>query len=43
VFLGTGIAIALTARAKERARPRLFATTVSELAKDRRALRGDDE
>jgi uncharacterized membrane protein YqjE len=43
LFLSTGVAIGLAARAKERARPRLFATTLAELAKDQRALRGDDE
>lgn len=38
VLLGTGIAIALRARRNERARPRLFATTLAELRKDRQTL-----
>ena len=41
VFLGTGIAIALRARSNERARPRLFATTLAELRKDRQGLRDE--
>lgn len=39
IFLGTGIALALRARSNERARPRLFATTLAELRKDRQGLR----
>jgi len=39
IFLGTGIAIALRARSNERARPRLFSTTLEELGKDRQNLR----
>ena len=39
IFLGTGIAIALRARSNERARPRLFSTTLGELGKDRQNLR----
>ena len=42
VLLGTGIAIALRARRNERARPRLFTTTLAELRKDRQTL-GDHE
>ncbi len=38
VLLGTGIAIALRARRNERTRPRLFATTLAELRKDRQTL-----
>lgn len=38
VLLGTGIAIALRARRNERARPRLFATTLAELRKDHQTL-----
>ena len=38
VLLGVGMAIALRARHKERARPRLFATTLAELRKDRQTL-----
>lgn len=42
VFLGTGIFLALRARGNERARPRLFATTLAELRKDQHGLRGDE-
>ena len=38
VLLGVGMAIALRARHKERARPRMFATTLAELRKDRQTL-----
>jgi uncharacterized membrane protein YqjE len=39
VSAGIGLGLALAARARER--PRMFATTLDELAKDRDALRGD--
>lgn len=42
VFLGTGIFLALRARSNERARPRLFATTLAELRKDRHGLHSDE-
>ena len=43
ILLGTGIAIALRARHHERCRPRLFATTLTELGKDRQTLRDPHE
>ena len=43
ILLGIGIAIALRARRHERARPRLFATTLTELGKDRQTLRDPHE
>ncbi len=43
VLLGTGIAIALRARRNERTRPRLFATTLAELRKDRQTLHDPHE
>ena len=43
IFLGAGIAIALRARSNERTRPRMFATTLSELDKDRQNLHGRHE
>lgn len=42
VLLGTGIAIALRARRNERARPRLFSTTLAELRKDHQTLNDNE-
>jgi uncharacterized membrane protein YqjE len=39
LYLGIGAAIALSVRQRLKARPRLFATTLSELGKDRDSLR----
>lgn len=38
LYLGAGLAIAFAARREARARPRLFAASLSELAKDRERL-----
>lgn len=43
ILLATGIGIALRARHHERCRPRLFATTLAELSKDRQTLRDPHE
>lgn len=43
VFLGIGFTMALLTRKRERARPRLFATTLAEISKDRDTLRNDHE
>lgn len=40
VFLGIGVAFAFGLAAKARSRPRLFAVTLGELARDREALGG---
>lgn len=41
LFLAVGIGLAFGLAARARERPRMFATTLDELAKDRDALRGD--
>jgi uncharacterized membrane protein YqjE len=38
LYLGAGLALAFAARREARARPRLFAASLSELAKDRERL-----
>ncbi len=43
VFLASGIALLLYVRYREHQRPRIFSTTLGEIAKDYDALRGRDE
>jgi uncharacterized membrane protein YqjE len=42
LYLGVGLAFALVVRSRARRKPRLFSTSIAELAKDRQQLGSTD-
>jgi len=42
LYLGVGLAFGLVVRSRARKKPRLFSTSIAELAKDRQQLTGSD-